>query len=706
MTLPGDDVRPLRFADLMAVERVDAPAVSPDGQRVAYVLATHDPVKNEVRRTIRVVELESNRGEIWTPGPGTHSSPAWSPDGRWLAFVSDRDAEQGSQLWILPTAGGEARRVTSGYGGVSQIVWAPDSRRMAFARSVVVSAEYTPPEGEEVDPKSGPPRAQVFGLVNEKSAARVEDALLFRHWDHWRERRRSHVFIVDIEDGEPVDLTPGDWDAPPISLGSAQDIAFAPDGAALAFVANPDEVVARSTNNCIFVQGLDGKHPDGEPRCVSNTGASDCHPRFSAAGQVLFYLGMDEPGYEADHTRLRAVEVATGDTRTYLEDFQRSPHAFEIEPDGGSIIFVAQDRGRQSLYRLELADGTVRQLTLGTFNGPLCLLPEEHWMLVGRQSTTAPLDLYLLEVGEGIQPFTDSGPAPSDLPPDAGAIANRVTFHGDAVGDITLHPAREFWYKGAEGTPLHGFLVPPPDFDETKKYPLILLIHGGPQGAFGDDFHYRWSTQLFAAQGAVVAFVNPRGSTGYGHALKEQISQDWGGRCYEDILRCVDHLPQAFPFVDAERFAAAGASYGGFMVNWIAGHSDRFRALVCHDGIFHAETMAYTTEELWFEEKEHGGLPHVSREKLLEFSPHLHVESFSTPTLVVHGEKDFRCPISEGLGMYTALQTMGVPSRLLVFPDEGHWVVQPANAEVWYHEVVGWLMRWLRQPGTPMGAGQ
>jgi dipeptidyl aminopeptidase/acylaminoacyl peptidase len=262
-----------------------------------------------------------------------------------------------------------------------------------------------------------------------------------------------------------------------------------------------------------------------------------------------------------------------------------------------------------------------------------------------------------------------------------------------------MNDAEDFWYPGDGGTPVHGFLVRPPSFRDGRKYPVILLIHGGPQGAFLDQFHYRWNAQLFAARGAAVVMLNPRGSTGFGQRFTDQICGDWGGRCYRDVLLGLDHVLRKYRFLDGRRVGAAGASFGGFLVNWIAGHTNRFRALVVHDGIFNAETMAYTTEELWFDEHEHGGMPHEKRRAFLKFSPHLHVSRFRTPTLVVHGDQDFRCPVSEGLGMFTALQVMGVPSRFLHFADEGHWVTQPANAEVWYHEVVGWLMRHLeKQP--------
>jgi dipeptidyl aminopeptidase/acylaminoacyl peptidase len=687
---------PLRFRDLMSIERIGQVSVSPDGTEAVYVVARHDPKKNEVRQTIRVLDLATGRSRVLTPGPGNHRDPAWSSDGKRIAFVSDREKDLGAQVWVIPVGGGEARRVTKGYGGAQGPLWAPDSRRIVFARKVVVSSAYDPRRKNLGEPENEPPRAAVFGLVNEKSTARVADELLFRHWDSWRDRMRNHIFLVDADTGRMRDLTPHNLDAPPIALGSDRDYDFSPDGREIAFVMNPDGVVARSTNNCIFVQRIRGLEMDGEAECVSNSEACDCHPRYAPDGSCIYYLAMDRPGYEADKNRIKAYDRKRKSTAVSLERFDRSPHAFEADGAGG-ILFAAQDRGRVSLYRLDLRANRVRQLTFGTTNSLFRRIPGSNDLLVGRESTTAPLDLYRLTPDRGIAPFLGAGDAPDWIPRDAGAAARRLTRHGDVLARVRMNEAEEFWYPGAGETPIHGFLVRPPSFREGKKYPLILLLHGGPQSAFLDQFHYRWNAQLFAARGAVVAMLNPRGSTGFGQRFSDQISRDWGGRCFEDIRLGVDLILRKYRFIDGNRMAAAGASFGGFLVNWIAGRTDRFRALVSHDGIFNAETMAYTTEELWFDEYEHGPLPHTNRRAILKFSPHLHVSKFRTPTLVIHGDQDFRCPISEGIGMFTALQVMGVPSRFLHFPDEGHWVQKPANAEVWYHEVIGWLMKHIER---------
>jgi dipeptidyl aminopeptidase/acylaminoacyl peptidase len=613
--------RSLAFADVLAIGRVSQPAVSPDGQKVAYVRRDFVAGEDRFRASVRLVDLESGEDRELTPGPGNHHSPAFSPDGQTLAIVSKRD-DHGPQLWLLPLAGGEARRLTRGIGGVQSPLWSPDGKRLAFARDVIVSVDYKPKKAKAADgdadkPEEAPKTGEVFGVINTKSSAKVSDSLLFRHWDAWRDRRRKHVFIVDAQSGQLRDLTPGDWDAPPISLGSDRDFDFSPDGKELAFVANPDEVVARSTNNCIFVQRLSGLTAKGAPLCVSISEACDCRPRYSADGRYLFYLAMQKPGYEADRNRLNVYDRKSGETTVHLQRFDRNPATFELAPpnDEGrtaAILFSADDLGYHSVYRLDLARGRVRQLTRKTKNGALRVLADGR-LIVTRQSTTTPADLFLLEPAEtGITPQLKNGaddPEKSPLPVDAGCRATPLTQTRSVLADVEMNDAEELWYPGADQTPVHGFLIKPPGFTARKRYPLILLIHGGPQGAFGDDFHYRWNAQLFASRGACVALLNPRGSTGYGQRFKEQISGDWTGRVYEDLMRGVDYLSSEYRFIDGKRVAAAGASFGGFMVNWMLGHTNRFRAFVSHDGVFNAETMAYTTEELWFDEHEHGPLP-------------------------------------------------------------------------------------------------
>lgn len=674
----------MAFDDLMSVDRVSGPKVSPDGTRVAYVTTRADLDENKMRSTVRLLDLATGDSRDLTPGPGSHSAPAWSPDGRHLALVSDR-GEDGAQVWVLPMDGGEARQVTCGKGGAGTPVWSPDGTRIAFSRSVKVSPHL---KGAQADPS----HQEVYGLPNDKSKARVETSLLFRHWDHWREMGRSHVFIVDLASGDMEDVTPGDADVPPISLGGAQDFVLSPRGDEIAYVKNPDRVVARSTNNSVFVQKLAGIKRKGRAVKVSDTTACDSDPVYSPDGRYLAYLGCAKPGYEADRRRVKLYDRRTKRSRTLTEDLDRSAATLEFSKDGKHVYFLAQDRAHVSVYRASVDKGRVVQLTEGTTNSSLAAIPGSRDLIVGRESTTRPVELHRLTPGRGIRPIVENGPAPKGTPADAGAKAVQLTHHNDQLRkEVDMSDIEEFWYEGADGDPVHGWLVKPPGFTAKRRWPVALIIHGGPQSAFLDHFNYRWSVQMFAAQGFVAVQLNPRGSSGYGDTFQDQISGDWGGRCYDDIMAGVDHFLGRYRYLDGDRMVAAGASFGGFMVNWIAGHDHRFKALVSHDGIFNAETMAYSTEELWFEEWEHGGLPHTNREKFLEFSPHLHAGAFRTPMLVVQGEQDFRCPASEGLSLFTALQTLGVESKFLWFPDEGHWVLKPANSQVWYANVLGWL---------------
>ena len=479
----------LEFKDLMKIERIGSVCVSPEGTHAAFDAAKHHPKKNKVTRTLRLLNFRTKYISELTPGPGDHHSPAFSPNGQQLAFVSNRDKEQGSQLWVMPTGGGEARCLTSGYGGVGQPVWAPNSKRIAFSRQVVVSEDYDASKDKSRTKAKEPEKSKVYGLVNPKSSARVADGLLFRHWDTWRDRRRNHVFVVDLATGKMNDLTPFDMDAPPLSLGSAIDYDFSPDGKELAFVMNPDQVVAQSTNNSVFVVSLRGIRAAGEIRCISNSEACDCHPRYSNDGKTLYYLGMKKIGYEADKMRIKAYDRDSEKTRTYLDRFDRSPETFVLQDSGDTLVFRAQDRGRTSLYRMNLKNGSVRQLTQGTHNGTLRAVPGSDSLLVTRETSTSPTDLYFLSPGKGITPFLSPGLVPKETAQDAGASSVRLTQYGDALKGVRFNEAEEFWYNGADGDPFHGFLIRPPGFSAKRKYPLVLLIHGGPQSAFLDHFH-------------------------------------------------------------------------------------------------------------------------------------------------------------------------------------------------------------------------
>lgn len=499
--------------------------------------------------------------------------------------------------------------------------------------------------------------------------------------------RRSHLFLVDVKNGKMKDMTPGDGDVPPMGLAGIQDYCFSPDGKEMAYVKNPDEVVALSTNNSVWIQKIDGMKTKGKAKNISINEAMECDPRYSPDGKYIAFLGAEQPACEADKMRLKIYDRKTGKTRSLTEKLDRSATNPVWDSDGKGLYFLSDDRGYVSVYRVSLKGGKTVQITRGSCNNNLAVLPGGE-LLVTRDTGTRPADIYVFKPGKGEKPYLENGPGAKA----SKEKARQITHHGDRPEKkLDIRPFEEFWYEGADQTPIHGFLLKPPKFSAKKKYRTILLIHGGPQGAFVNQFHYRWNPQLFASEGYVVIMLNPRGSTGYGQEFSDQISGDWGGRCYTDIMKGVAYCIDKYSFIDKDRMAAAGASFGGFMVNWIEGHTDWFKALISHDGIFNAESMAYMTEELWFDQWEHKGFPHENHEGYLKYSPHMHVQNFKTPCLVIQGEQDFRCPVSEGIAFFTALQLMGVPSKLLYLPDEGHWVLKPANLEVWYRTILDFI---------------
>jgi dipeptidyl aminopeptidase/acylaminoacyl peptidase len=508
-----------------------------------------------------------------------------------------------------------------------------------------------------------------------KVKGRLFDHLLIRHWNAWSDGTRSHLFIVPASGGTAVDVTPGDVDVPPIALGGAQDYAFSPDGTEIAFVRNvdPEFTLGLGTNNDIFVTGTGG----GEIKKLTANKANDHSPGYSPDGRFLAYLAMARPGFEADKQCLMLFDRKTGTADNLTGSLDYSVAGFLWAPGGAALYFEAEEKGRTAVFGITLATKKVEKVFEGHTLSALALSPDGRTLYFLKQALHRPNDVWSFDL-------------------KTKTLAELTKVNAGLLAGLDMNPAEEFWYDGAAGDKVHGFLLKPPAFDPSKKYPLLMLIHGGPQGSFGDDFHYRWNAQMFAAGGYVTAMVNFHGSTGYGQAFTDSISGDWGGKPYLDIIKAVGFLHGRYPFIDMTKLGAAGASYGGYMIDWIEGQTDIFDCLVSHDGVFDLRSMYGATEELWFPEWDYHGTPWTSPEQYTKWSPSMYVKNFKTPCLIVHSANDFRVPLEQGLQFFTSLQRMGVPSKLLYFPDEDHFISKPQNAELWWKTIHEWLATYLK----------
>ena len=656
-TLSAQD--PITPRDLWSLARVGSPVLSPDGSIVLYTVTTWDLEDFRSRTEIWSVAVAGGEPRPFiTSTQGSNSAPAWSPDGRRIAFVSTRGGS-GPQIWVIPVDGGEARQVTREEGGATGPAWSRDGRRILFVSSVF-------PEGDETADR-------LRRIAAAGSQAKVYDELQYRHWDTWADGRRSHVFVLDLATGETRDVTPGPYDTPPIALGGFQDYDISPDGEEVAFVRNVDVPAMVGTGNDVWLVSLAG----GEPRRLTMSRANDVAPQYSPDGRWIAWLGMTRPGFESDKAEIRLYDRQTGDVRSLTAGLDAGVDSYVWSADSRAIWFLVQDRIHHVVFRVGVPGGAPVKVTQGAYDTGLQLSPDGRTLVVARQAVDRPVDLFALNAD--------------------GSVRRRLTHHNrDLLARLSLQPAETFWSVGAEGVPVESFLVKPPGFDPAKKYPVVFLVHGGPQGVWADAWSYRWNPNMFTARGYVAILVNPRGSTGYGQRFTDEISQDWGGKVYTDLMNALDHALETFPFLDGERVAAAGASYGGYMINWINGRTDRFRALINHDGLFDTRSMYGSTEELWFPEWEFGGTPWTNPDGYERWNPANHAASMNTPTLVIHGGLDFRVPLEQGLATFTALRRRGVAARLLYFPDEGHWVLKPQNAFVWWDEMLGWLDRYLK----------
>lgn len=646
----GAQQRAITAEDFIGLPVVSDPQLSPDGRWVAYTVTTASLKDNRGTTRIWVADMRSGASRPLTAGPHSDYSPRWSPDGTSLAFLSTR--HENPQIYVLAmgSAGGEAHRVSDIADGVGEFQWKPNGRGFL----AVVDVKW-PPE-QEIDRRNGA----------YPTDARLWTTLLYRHWNEWRAGRRQHVFDVDLASGRATDLTPVDHDVPTIATAGAGDVAISPDGLEIAVAMHGDSVVATNTNVDIYVLTSGG----GKMRDVTEASkGAENTPRYSPDGKWLSYLSMARPGFEADRQRLMLWPRTGGSTVEATAGWDLSVSAYEWCPDAKCVIAVVEERGGVSLYRIDIPSFKRRPVAQGGVNTSPSV--GTRAMVYLHQSNTHPVEVW--SNGRPVTHQTDAG-----------------------IADLDLHPLESYGFVGAQGDSVFGWILKPPGFDPAKRYPLIYLVHGGPQGAWEDDWHPRWNYQMFASRGYVVAAVNFHGSTGYGQAFTDAISQHWGDYPFEDLMKGLDVVAQ-LPYVDSTRMCAAGASYGGYMIYWIAGHTDRFKCLVDHDGVFNPVSMYGSTEELWFVTWEFDGTPYANRALYEKWSPLNFVQNWKTPMLIVHSQHDYRVDLSEGLQAFTALRTMGVPAKFLYFPDEYHFVTKPRNRRLWWGVVLDWIDQYAKK---------
>lgn len=652
--------------DLLNVKRVTGPQLSPDGKTVAYVVGTVDKAANRVVNQIWIVGIDGRNARQLTTGTWSSSSPRWSPDGKKLAYVT------GGQIWKMDgDDGGDKEQITKLSSGGSQPVWSPDGKWIAFLSEVYPQCQTDACNKAEDD------KAEAS-----KVKAHVTERLLFKHWDQWTDRKRTHVFVVPSNGGTAREMTPGDFDSPPYGGATGTDMAFSPDGRYLVYLRNPDKIEATSTNSDIYMMDL---QTNSTRHITNGMKGYDTSPVFTPDGRYMLFLSMATPTFEADRNRIMRYNMANGEIVELTKGFNLQAHDLVVSPDSRTAYFTAEERGRKPIFsvpvepdfRLRIATHVKKVADAGYSSG----LSTDGRSIVYLSSTAATAAEVFRVGTDGI---------------GTTAITN-VT--GSYLSSFGLQKAEDINWKGALNTNIHGFIVKPANFDSAKKYPLVVLIHGGPQGAFNDNWGYRWNPQVWANQGYIVFMPNFRGSTGYGQKFTNDISADWGGKAYVDIMNGVADVIKK-PYVDKTRIGAAGASYGGYMVDWILGHNNdprfKFKVFLSHAGVYNLESMATTTEEIWFVNWEFKGMPWENPVNYNRWSPHKFAKNFNTPTLVTAGELDYRVPYDQSLQLYTTLQLRGVPSKLIMFPDEGHWILKPQNSEFWHNQVMDWFRTYLK----------
>jgi dipeptidyl aminopeptidase/acylaminoacyl peptidase len=652
--------KPFDVSAMLKIQRIGDPQLSPDGKIVAFAVGIPDVDENKILHSVWSVPLTGGMPQKLAD---MADRPRWSADGKQIFYVGT--ASGSSQIWKMNPDGSGAAQVTKLSTEADGEIVAPGGKY------ILVTSNVFPECGAD----DACNQKRINAEKDSKVKARLITGLLYRHWTTWEGKTRSHLLSVSLADGKTADLTPGDREVPPFSLGGPDDYAVSPDGAEVSFVMNTDDIPAAGTNNDIFVVPVEG----GMPHKITSNPGADNSPQYSPNGKYLAYRSQTRAGYESDKWRLVVLDRATGKLTLPTDAVDRSVNSFTWAPDSTRLFFTADDRGHQAIQFVAPEGGGVRVAVTGNNTlDDMQFTPDGRTIVFTRQSGDSPAEICKASSGGG------------------GAIP-LTHLNDDLLGQYQLTSLEDFWVAGADNTQVHSFLVKPPDFDAARKYPALVLIHGGPEGDWGESWTYRWNAQVFAAAGYVVIMPNPRGSTGYGQKFTEDIKEDWGGKAFTDLMAVTDYVAK-LPYVDGDRMAAAGGSYGGYMVDWILGHTNRFKCLVSHAGVYDLREEAQSTEELWFPMWEFSGMPWDNPDVYDKWSPSRFVKDFQTPTLVIAGEQDFRVPYTQSLELYTALQMRKVPSQLLVFPDEGHWVLKPQNSQLWYKTFIDWVDNWTKKP--------
>jgi dipeptidyl aminopeptidase/acylaminoacyl peptidase len=700
----------MTFEDMMNMKRLGETAVSPDGKWLAYSVTTVNLEQNTKTPELWLQAIAGGEPVKLAVGKPGDSGPQFDPDGHSMLFLSGR--EGGQQVWLAdfdPATGAtsNAKKLTSIATEADNAQWSPDGHSVVFSSGVYPDCPAITTADFAIGNRCNADRDAA--LAASKVKAQIFTHLLYRHWNHFTSDKRSHLFSVSVENGAMRDLTPNDrHDVPPFSMAGGGGFAIAPDSKELAFTENLDPEPAISTNADIFT--LDLTNPAAKPVKVSTSPGGDFNPAYSPDGKYLAWRSQARAGYEADKFRLLLYDRAAKTIKDLLPNLDRWIDELAWSPHSRSIYFTSGNSGEEGVYSVGLDGGG--KVFLHVRNGEFSDLRPfalEHRIVAGDEglfatemSVDRPSEVVAISLCDvTYKPKNQPHGVMEACASDSETI--QVTHLNDALlAQLDEKAMESFWFAAADKTKLQGFIIRPPGFDPAKKYPVKFLIHGGPQGAWGDSWSYRWNAELFAANGYVVVMINPRGSTGYGQTIVDGVNGDWGGKPFTDLMEGLDYAEQHYSFIYKNRECAMGASYGGYMANWVLGHTDRFKCIVSHDGMFNPESAYGSTEEMWFNEWEFKGHPWDyygkpdAENPFRKWAPMLSATNFKTPTLVVHSQLDYRLDVSEGFQLFDTLQRLKVPSKMLYFPDEGHWVLKPQNSQLWYKTVNDWVDQWVK----------